>query len=598
MTGPDVQRKLAAILSTDVKGYSRLMGDDEVATVKTITAYREVISDLVRRFRGRVVDSPGDNLLAEFDSAVDAVKGAIQVQDRLKELNAELPVQRRMEFRIGINVGDVIIQEGRLYGDGVNIAARLEGLSRSGGICISGTVYDQVKNKLGLGYAYLGEQQVKNIADPVRAYRVAWGEETVETVRAQGTLKSLGQVPAGTGGGGLAVPDKPSIAVMPLRNLSPNPEEDYFSDGLTEDIITDLSKISGLFVIARNSVMAYKGQNILPLQVAGELGVRHILEGSVRRAGQRVRISTQLVDAPLSQNVWAERFDGLMEDIFDLQDQVARKIVDALKVKLTKGEEERLARQTTVNPEAYDLVHKANKLGLISSYESHLEARELYERALTLDPDYAPAHVGLGWTYFDEWPFGWSESPEVLDKALELGWKSLALDDSQTDARQLISCAYLWQLKHDQAEKAIREVLALAPGNADALSFLGYILTFAGRPEEALEPLQAAIRLDPKVPVRYRFYLGLALLTLGRPEEAVEELERCLAGNQAYIPAWATLARAYVVSGRMERAGEAMRTVKKINPDNSIDRFGPKLPYKDPAALEEALAELRLAEKA
>jgi adenylate cyclase len=384
---------------------------------------------------------------------------------------------------------------------------------------------------------------------------------------------------------------------MPLRNLSPDPEEDYFSDGLTEDIITDLSKISGLFVIARNSVMAYKGQNVLPLQVAGELGVRHILEGSVRRAGPRVRISTQLVDAPLSRNVWAERFDGRMEDIFDLQDQVARKIVEALKVKLTKGEEERLARQTTVNPEAYDLVHKANKLGLISSYESHLEARELYERALALDPDYARAYVGLGWTYFDEWPFGWSESPEVLDKALELGRKSLALDDAQTEAHQLISCVYLWQLKHDQAEKAIREVLALAPGNAEALSFLGYILTFAGRPAEALEPLQAAIRLNPKVPVRYRFYLGLALLALDRHEEATAELERCLAENRAYVPAWATLARAYVVTGRMERAGEAYRAIRKVVSDYSVERFGPKLPYKDPAAKERVLAELRMAEK-
>jgi adenylate cyclase len=322
-----MERKLAAIFSADVKGYSRLMGDDEEATIRTLKTYREVITTHVEQHHGRVVDSPGDNMLAEFASAVDAVKSAVAIQQQLKSRNGELEVHRQMEFRIGLNVGDVITDEGRLYGDGVNTAARLESLADGGGICISEAVHMRVKNKLAFVFAYQGEQSVKNIADPVRVYKV--GLETEPT-----TPLISAEQPAE-----LPLPDKPSIAVLPFTNMSNDPEQEYFGDGLTDDIITDLSKISGLFVIARNSVFAYKGQTINIPEVGRALGLSHVLESSVRKAGYRVRINVQLIEAATGGHVWAERYDRELTDIFALQDDVRQRVVQALEVKLTAHEQ-------------------------------------------------------------------------------------------------------------------------------------------------------------------------------------------------------------------------------------------------------------------
>src|SRR3989338_417536 len=322
-----IQRKLAAIVSADVKGYSRLMGEDEEATIRTLTVYREVMAVLIGQHRGRVVDSPGDNLLAEFASVVDAVRYAVEIQRGLKVRNADLPVHRRMEFRIGINLGDVVVEGERLYGDGVNIAARLEGLAEGGGICISGTVYDQIENKLALGYEYLGEQAVKNIPKPVRVYQVK-DEPGVSTPTVSGDKSPT-----------LALPDKPSIAVLPFANMSGDPEQEYFSDGITEDLITELSRFHELFVIARNSTFAYKGRSADVRQVGRDLGVSHVLEGSVRRVGDRVRITAQLLDAATGHHLWAERYDRGLEDIFALQDEITREIVAALDVRLLRGEQ-------------------------------------------------------------------------------------------------------------------------------------------------------------------------------------------------------------------------------------------------------------------
>ncbi len=589
MIQENISRKLAAILSTDVKGYSRLMGDDEMATVETITRYRTVISKLVETHSGRVVDSPGDNLLAEFYSAVNALECAAAIQEGLKDLNSALPDHRKMEFRIGINVGDVIAQGDRIYGDGVNIAARLESLSDAGGICISGTVYDQVKNKLPYGYAFMGDQRVKNISDPVRAYKVILNPDNIS---AETPTRILSAPEAGSAENAaksvtdLVLPDKPSIAVLPLLNLSRNPEEEYFSDGLTEDIITDLSKVSGLFVIARNSAFAYKGRAVQPPQVARELGVRNILEGSVRRAGDRIRVSTQLVDGLTNHNVWAERYDGRMEDIFDLQDQVTQQVVDALRVKLTDGEQALLDRHTSVNPEAYDLTKKANKLGLISTPEAHLEARRMYEKALRIDPRYPPALVGLGWTVFDEWPFGWSEDMGVLEEAKIYAENAISLDKDLPDAYLLLSCALTWQRRHDEALDAIRKCLKIAPSNADALSFLGYIKNFMGRPQEALKPIKEAIRLDPGAPVRYWSYLATAYSLLGRWEAAAAELEKALEKSPDYLPARNSLVRVYVELGDMESAVRIARSIKADFPGYDHRQIGFKLPFKDADAAE------------
>jgi adenylate cyclase len=582
-----IVRKLAAILSTDVKGYSRLMGDDEMTTVETITRYRMFISEFVEVHHGRVVDSPGDNLLAEFASAVDALDCAVAIQEKLAIENQSLEDHRRMEFRIGINVGDVISQGERLYGDGVNIAARLEGLSDAGGICISGTVYDQVNNKTGLPLEFIGARQVKNIAKPIRVYKVLFSQETerVDGFLAQGASTFQDQLAKEqlSGSAKLQLPDKPSIAVLPLVNMGQGSDQDYFADGLTEDIITDLSKISGIFVIAKNSAFAYKGQSVLPPQVAQELGVRNILEGTVRRAGQRVRIATQLVDGPLNQSIWADRFDGNLEDIFDLQDQVTGKVVSALKVKLTSREKEQRTNRSSVNPEAYDLVKKANKLGLDSTFKSHLEARETYQRALDLDPGYAPAYVGMGWTWFDEWPFGWSEDRMVLEKALHFSERAIDLDPFLPEASLLIGYTYLWMEEHEKAEEVINRLLGIAPNNADVLAFYGYLLAFSGRAEEAVAPLIRAKRMDPGRHVRLSMYLAIVYNLLERHEEAVKELEPYLNEYPSYLPLRRMLAIAYCQTGDMKKAQQTATHVMQLEPGFNCEAYGLKLPFKDPA---------------
>jgi adenylate cyclase len=339
-------RKLAAILSADVQGYSRLMGTDEVATIRTLSAYREVMSSLIRQYRGRVVDAPGDNLLAEFTSAVDAVQCAVETQRALKVRNAALLPERKMEFRIGITLGEVIVEGERIYGDGVNIAARLERLAEAGGICIAGIVYDQIETKLNflhLAYEYVGEQTVQNIAKPVPVYRLQ-----MEPEQSFPTVRGTGEVSAPF----LALPDKPSIAVLPFANMSGDPEQEYFSAGITEDLITDLSKLSGLFVSSRNSVCLYKGKAVKPEQVSKELGVRYMLEGSVRKAGSRVRIAAQLIDTTTGYHLWAERYDRELQDIFALQDEVTQKIMAALEVKLTEEEQGRFGGTPTDTLEA------------------------------------------------------------------------------------------------------------------------------------------------------------------------------------------------------------------------------------------------------
>jgi adenylate cyclase len=445
-----MERKLAAILSTDVKGYSRLMGEDEVATIRTITAYRELMATLIQQHRGGVVDSPGDNLLAEFPSVVEAVQCAVTIQQELKARNAELPPHRRMEFRIGINLGDAIAEGERLYGDGVNIAARLEGLAEVGGICISGTVYDQVKTKLDLGYEDLGAQAVKNIAEPVRVYRVRmepWGavhavrppQQLAARLWRRGTLAVVGLLLLLGGGAtvwhlafrppspagvipsettaALPLPDKPSIAVLPFDNMSGDLEQGYVSDGMTEDLITDLSKLSGLFVIARNSVFTYKGKAVKPEQVSRELGVRYVLEGGVRKAANRVRITAQLVDATTGYHRWAERYDRELQDIFAVQEEISRKIVAALAVQLTEGEQARLGRKYTENLEAYDDSLRGHDYLWRSTEQANARARQMFERAISLDPTFTAAYAALGWTYWLDWVFRWDVNPRTLEHA-------------------------------------------------------------------------------------------------------------------------------------------------------------------------------------
>jgi len=585
MAVQEFKRKLTAILSADAVGYSRLMAEDEEATVRTITAYRELISTVVEKHRGRVVDSPGDNILAEFASAVDAVRGAVEIQEELKARNAELPQDRRMAFRIGVNLGDVIHEEERIYGDGVNIAARVEGLADGGGICISGTVYEHIKNKLALGYQYLGEHSVKNIPEPVRVYRVlidpeaigkVIGEKRVEPKRGQRVVIAAAIVLLLAVGGiiywraasppvevasvermAFPLPDKPSIAVLPFDNMSEDPKQEYFSDGITEDLITDLSKISGLFVIARNSTFTYKGKPVKVQQVAEELGVRYVLEGSVRKVGEQVRINAQLVDATTGHHLWAERFDGALGDIFSLQDRFTRKIVTALALKLTADEEKRLTSRYTDNVEAYDAYLKGREYFLAGTPEDYVKAVGYYEKAIELDPDFSPAHAGLASVYTTVLSrnltkeLGWPDARSRVEKHLQM-----AMKNPTPSAHYAVGKTRLFQRRYDEAIAEAERAIALDPNFPDGYYLMGWILIFGGRSAEAVDYYNKAMRLDPQYPGGVLYNLGLAQYCLEQYEEAATSLEKSQKLNPGYGP-W-PLAITYAQLGRGQEAADIL----------------------------------------
>jgi len=450
----EFKRKLTTILHADVKDYSRLMGEDEDATVRTLTAYREVMGVFIQKHRGRVVHGSGDSLLAEFVSVVDAVRCAVEIQKELKTRNAELPEDRKVQFRIGINPGDVIEKDDDLHGDGVNIAARVEALAEGEGICITRTAYDHVKKKLNLGYEYLGEHTVKNIAEPVRVYRVLMdpedagkliGEKRIEPRRVQKAALAVVIVLFLVVGGLLIwraasppievasvekmifpLPDKPSIAVLPFDNLSEDPEQGYFSDGLTEEIITALSSVPKLFVIARNSTFTYKGKPVKVQQVAEELGVRYVLEGSVRKGGDKIRITAQLIDAITGNHLWAERYDRNVDDIFAVQDEITKKIITAMQIKLTKGEEVKAASKGTNNLDSYLKCLQANELINKINPESNALANQLAQEAIALDPEYAWAYYVLGRSHMmDVWVRASRSPKESIGKAIGLVQKAI-----------------------------------------------------------------------------------------------------------------------------------------------------------------------------
>ncbi|MBI3797557.1 MAG: adenylate/guanylate cyclase domain-containing protein [Deltaproteobacteria bacterium] len=587
-----VERKLAAILSADVQGYSRLMGEDEEGTLRALSACREVIDAVIHQHRGRIVGTAGDSVLAEFASVVDAVRCAVEIQRQLKAKNADLPAHRRMEFRIGINLGDVMVDGEQIYGDGVNIAARLESLAEAGGICIAGTVYDQIENKLALNYEYLGEQTVKNIAKPVRVYRVRIGETdlSVETPR-----RGVSTLPPHEQTQALPLPNKPSIAVLPFVNMSSDPEQEYFSDGITEDLITDLSRLSGLFVIARNSSFTYKGKAVKIEEVGRELGVRYVLEGSVRKAGNRVRITAQLVDATTSHHLWAERYDRELQDIFALQDEIVQRIVTTLELQLTLWEQGVLVRKSTPNLEAYDYYLRGQAYWWHITKEANVQARQMYEKALELDPTYATAYVGLGGTYFMEWAWQWSQGPHSFGQVVALAQQAVTLDDSLPWAHIFLGVVYLWQKQHDQAVAEIERAIALDPNSADGYVWLAHVLKLAGRPAEAIELVEKAMRLNPRYPVTYWFELGMASLWAGRYEEAVIAFKRILTRNPDFLPAHIHLAASYSELGQEEVARTEAAEVLRLNPTYSLEVYRQRVPLRNPAVLERTLAALRKA---
>ena len=586
MSTENIERKLVAILHADVKGYSRLMEEDEVGTLRTLTTYRAVTDSLIEQHRGRIVGTAGDSILAEFASPVEAVQCAVEIQQAFRSRNADLPPNRRMEFRIGINVGDVMVEGPQIYGDGVNIAARLEALAEGGGICISGTVYDQVENKLPLLYESLGEQTVKNIKKPVRMYRVRLaGEAVAPPVREKDevTLPSL------------TLPDKPSIAVLPFVNMSSDPEQEYFSDGMTEDLITDLSKLSGLFVSSRYSVFTYKGKAVKVQEVSRELGVRYVLEGSVRKVGNRILTTVQLVDAITGGHVWAERYDRPLQDLYALQEEVRRKIVAHLALRLTEEEQEQLQRAYTPHPEAYDYTLRAWAYLYRFTPDANAQARQLCEQAIALDPAYGVAYTVLGWTYFMEWFLQWNEDPQTLERAFVLAQKAIALDDSLPPAHELLGQVYLWKNKHEQAIAEVKRALAHGPNWFSSYASLGRFLNYAGRPEEAIGFAEQARRFSPRTPIYYLPVLGQAYYLTGRYEEAITALKKVLALNPNQIDAHLGLAASYGEFGQEAEAQAEVAEARRISPNFSLEGSRQRLPYKDPATLERVLAALRKA---
>jgi len=604
-----VDRKLAAILSADVEGYSRLMGDDEVATVRAITEYRAVIASMVAARGGRVVDAPGDNVLAEFASVVDAVQSAVDIQRELGSRNAALPPTRRMRFRIGINLGDVIVEGDRLYGDGVNIAARLESLADGGGICLSGTAYDQIEGKLPFGYEFKGEHSVKNITRPVRVYRLHLDPSAAPGPRARARSRLLKPVAAavailvllGAAGwvgwrwlrppesAGLPLPDRPSVAVLPFSNLSQDPSQEYFSDGVTEDLITGLSKVSGLFVIARNSVFTYKGKAVKVRDVGRDLGVRYVLEGGVQRSGSRVRITAQLVDATTGYHIWAERYDREVNDIFALQDEVTQRIVSAMAVKLTEAEKRRLGRPPTGNPEAYDLVLRGHEERRLTTRDGNAEARRLFVKALDLDPNYAAAYLGLAWTHLQSWQFMWSTDREGLERARELAERAIALNESLVGAHHVLGQIYLWMKQHDRAIAEAQQAVALAPNDADGYETLAETLCWSGRPEECIQAIRHAMRLNPHYPYFYDWTLGHGYYLTGQRQQALDSFARALKGNPNFLPAHAYRGVLFTELGRMNEAREEFEQASHLGTGVSMVSLRERLPYKRPADLDRLL---------
>ncbi len=632
MTTTSFKRKLTAILSADVAGYSRLMGEDEAGTLKTLEIYKGVMSDLIRQHRGRVVDSPGDNVLAEFASVVDAVQCAVAVQKELQARNSELLENRRMQFRIGINLGDVIEEEERIYGDGVNIAARLETLADPGGICVSKAAFDHIESKLPLGYEYLGEQTVKNIAKPVGAYRVMM--EPRVTMKAEARegerpkAQSLRRNPIVLGALGaivvlviaagvwqfalrpspsriekasrermaLPLPDKPSIAVLPFVNMSGDPKQEYFSDGLTEEIITALSKTPKLFVIARNSSSFYKGKAVNVQQVSRELGVKYVLEGSVRRSGNQLRITAQLIDATTGSHLWAERYDREMKDIFATQDEITMKILTSLRVSLTEGEVARMQAKGTNNLDAYLLFLQGYQEVGRTNKDGNFLGRQMAQKAIALDPKYALAYHLLATTYANEVPLGLSEDPRLsIKKAMELTQKALALDKSLALPHALLGWIYTLMLQHDKGIAECEQAVNLEPNSAIAYSYLSVALRYAGRPKEAITMCKEAIRLDP-IPLSF-YYQSLtnAYCIAGEYEEAIAAGKKATSIEPNNLLAHAFLAAAYALHGREEEARIEAAEVLRINPKFSVDQWAKTMPYKNEADRELTIGALRKA---
>jgi adenylate cyclase len=564
---PAVERRLAAILAADMVGYSGLMEADEAGTLARLRTHRlELIDPAIAKNNGRIIKTAGDGMLVEFQSVGNAVQCAVEIQRRMSRRNADVPPGRQIQFRIGINLGDVIFERDDIFGDGVNVAARLQTLAEPGGICVSRAVRDQIQvgDRFDVEFEDLGEQSVKNIVRPIRVFRVLLEEKAAAAAQPA--------PPTAT------VAAKPSIAVLPLANMSGDPEQEFFADGLTEDIITELSRFRELFVISRNSAFVYKGRATKIQDVAAELGVQYVVEGSVRKAGNRVRVTVQLIDAESDRHVWAERYDRDLEDIFAIQDEVTAAIVATLPGRVEAASHDRAKRKLTTNMAAYECVLAGKVLHHRSMREANLEAQRLLDRAISLDPEYAHAHAWKACVLGQTWVHGWTTDRDATWKqVVEELQTALALDDNDSDVHRTLAAVSITYGDHDKAAYHQERGLSLNPNYDLLVVQQGELLTWLGRPEEGIEWIQRAMRLNPYHPERFWNHLGRAYFVARRYAEAAEAFARISRPDHTHH---ASLAAAFAQMGNATAASAHAQEVVKQQPEFSVESYLETLHYK------------------
>ena len=579
---PRMERRLSAILVADIAGYSTLMGSDEARTVRDLKEHQAVVLPMIGQFGGRVIDTAGDGILAEFGSVVNAVECALAVQETMAQRNQAIEQHRRMHYRIGINQGDVVFDAARVYGDGINVAARIEGIAEPGGICVSAKVRDEVQGKVDLAYEDIGEQRLKNIAQPVRIFRVT----------GPGAHRA-GPSP-GPEGGRHAAASRPSIAVLAFNNMSGDPEQEYFSDGISEDIITDLSQLSELHVIARNSSFTYKQGAVSVPDVGKALGVRYVLEGSVRKAGNRVRVTAQLIDSTTGGHVWASRFDRDLTDIFAVQDELTQKIVEALKLKLTDREQDRLAHKRAVDFAAYELFLRGREQSWLHTKTANLAAHGLLERALSIDAGYVAAQARIAFVHVIDYVNGWTRDPETsLRTGLEMARQAVAMDPDEPQGHFALSIACMWSRSLDEALAEAARCVALSPNMPEGYLAAAHAHIFAGEAPAALGMLDAYMRLDPLYPDIALYFLAQARFALGEFALAAAALEQRIEKNPRSETSFALLASCYGHLGRPAEGRVAWEEALRIDPGFSIDRRRSVLPFRNPADFELRVEGLR-----
>jgi TolB-like protein/class 3 adenylate cyclase/Flp pilus assembly protein TadD len=572
-----IERRLTAILAADVVGYSRLMGVDEAGTHTALRARRrDVLDPLVAKNRGRIFKVIGDGLLIEFGSAINAVQCAIEMQQEMATANANLSADRQIVLRIGVNLGDVMVDGDDLYGEGVNIAARLESIAEPGGILISGTTYDHIRSKIKAGFDDLGAQSLKNIAEPIRSYRVLSLPPVAAPLSKPGT-------------------DRPSIAVLPFTNMSGDPEQEYFSDGITEDIITELSRFRSLLVIARHSSFVFKAKAVTVQQVGRELGVQYVLEGSVRRLGNRVRITAQLIDSQTSAHIWAERLDREVDDLFAMQDEVTERIVTTIAHHLERTEQERAARKRPEVMRAYDYILRARAI-ISETADANRQSRDLYEKALALEPTSMLALTGLAWSYVIDWIGRWNVPPdEAMERAHKLARQALALDSTDYRAHVLLGYILLDQRQYSEALRHYQQAIALNPNDADAAAHMGSLLLALGRFAEALDWFQKAVRLNPFHPTWYLYGIAEAHYGARQYNQAIAPLQAAVNRFPTFITPRRHLAATHAQMGHFDEARAEIEAIRKLDPSVCLNWYRERLHYEKIEDLEHYLDGLRKA---